>query len=142
LFHKGERVAVHVRGGLRGRHTKPAEHLPVAQRPHAEWPLERIGREAAAIGSSVRALTAVFLESEPHPEQAFRACLGILRLLRTSGRERLEAPYARGLEIGARSSGSIASILQHHLDRAPAPRPAEDLPLVPHQNIRGSGYCH
>ena len=142
LFHKGERVAVHVRGGLRGRHTTLAEHMPVAHRRHAEWTIERIGREAAAIGPSVAALTAIILESRPHPEQGFRACLGILRLLRTYGRERLEAACARGLEIGARSYGSIASILQHGLDRAPSPRPAEDLPLLLHPNIRGSGYYH
>ena len=49
-----------------------------------------------------------------------------------------------GLEIGARSYGSIASILQHGLDRQPTPRPArgsEELPLL-HPNIRGSGYYH
>jgi transposase len=142
LFHKGERVAVHLRGGLRGRHTTLAEHMPVAHRRHAEWTIERIGREAAAIGPSVAALAALILESRPHPEQGFRACLGILRLLRTYGRERLEAACARGLEIGARSYGSVASILQHGLDRAPAPRPAEDLPLLLHPNIRGSGYYH
>src|SRR3712207_9222795 len=28
LFHKGERVAVHVRGGPRGRHTTLPEHMP------------------------------------------------------------------------------------------------------------------
>ncbi|MFL6041220.1 MAG: IS21 family transposase [Gaiellales bacterium] len=144
LFHKGERVAVHVRGGLRGRHTTLPEHMPQAHRRHAEWTIERIGREAAAIGPATAALTALVLESQPHPEQGFRACRGILRLLRTYGRDRLEAACARGLEIGARSYGSIASILQHGLDRQPAPRPArgsEELPLL-HPNIRGSGYYH
>lgn len=144
LFHKGERVAVHVRGGLRGRHTTLPEHMPQAHRRHAEWTIERIGREAAAIGPSTAALTAIILESRPHPEQGFRACLGILRLLRTYGRDRLEAACARGLEIGARSYGSIQSILQNGLDRQPAPRrPREEgeLPLL-HPNIRGSGYYH
>jgi transposase len=144
LFHRGERVAVHVRGGLRGRHTTLAEHMPQAHRRHAEWTIERIGQEATAIGPATAALTTIILESRPHPEQGFRACLGILRLLRTYGRERLEAACARGLEIGARSYGSIASILQHGLDRQPAPRPArgsEELPLL-HPNIRGSGYYH
>ena len=100
------------------------EHMPQAHRRHAEWTIERIGREAAAIGPATAALTALILESRPHPEQGFRACLGILRLLRTYGRDRLEAACARGLEIGARSYGSIQSILQHGLDRQPAPRPA------------------
>ena len=108
LFHKGERVAVHVRGGLRGRHTTLPEHMPQAHRRHAEWTIERIGREAATIGPATAALAALILEGRPHPEQGFRACLGILRLLRTYGRERLEAACARGIEIGARSYGSIA----------------------------------
>ena len=142
LFHKGERVAVHVRGGLRGRHTTLAEHMPQAHRRHAEWTIERIGREAEAIGPATATLVTVILESRPHPEQGFRACLGILRLTRTYGRERLEAACARGLEIGARSYGSVASILQHGLDRKPPPRPAEEgLPLL-HPNIRGPGYYH
>src|SRR4051794_24667545 len=144
LFHKGDRVAVHVRGGARGRHTTLPEHMPRAHRRHAEWTIERIGREAAAVGPATAALTALVLESQPHPEQGFRACLGILRLLRTYGRDRLGAGCARGLEIGARSYSSIASILQHGLDRQPAPRPArgsDELPLL-HPNIRGSGYYH
>ena len=143
LFHKGDRVAVHVRGGLRGRHTTLPEHMPRAHRRHAEWTIERIGREAAVIGPATAMLTALILQSRPHPEQGFRACLGILRLVRSYGRERLEAACSRGLEIGARSYGSVQSILQHGLDRrAPsASSRTEELPLL-HPNIRGSGYYH
>jgi transposase len=79
----------------------------------------------------------------PHPEQGFRACLGILRLVRTYGRDRVEAACARGLEIGARSYGSVQSILRHGLDHQPPPaaRQSDELPLL-HPNIRGSGYYH
>jgi len=143
LFHKGERVAVHQRGGLRGRHTTLPDHMPQAHRRHAEWTIERIGHEAAAVGSATATLTTLILESRPHPEQGFRACLGILRLVRTYGRDRVEAACARGLEIGARSYGSVQSILQHGLDRqSPAARTRDgELPLL-HPNIRGSRYYH
>src|SRR3954451_6991624 len=107
LFHKGERVAAHLRGIGRGRHTTVPEHMPSAHRRHAEWTVERIGRTAAGIGPSTAELTALILESRPHPEQGFRACLGILRLARRYGVERLEAACGRGLGIGARSYGSI-----------------------------------
>jgi transposase len=143
LFHKGERVAVHVRGGVRGRHTTLPEHMPQAHRRHAAWTVERIRREAAVVGAATAALTTLILESRPHPEQGFRACLGILRLVRSYGAERVEAACARGLEIGARSYGSVQSILRHGLDRRPVAddtRGAE-LPLL-HPNIRGSGYYH
>jgi transposase len=143
LFHKGTRVAVHVRGGGRGRHTTLPTHMPLAHRRHAEWTIERIHREAAAIGRATAALTAVILESRPHPEQGFRACLGILRLARSYGRDRVEAACARGLEIGARSYGSIQSILRHGLDRQAHASTGRNgaLPLM-HPNIRGSGYYH
>jgi transposase len=143
LFHKGERVAVHVRGAARGRHTTLPEHMPRAHRRHAEWTIERIGQEAAAVGAATARLTALILQTRPHPEQGFRACLGILRLTRTYGRDRLEAACARGLEIGARSYGSVQSILRHGLDRQPSDASACDgeLPLI-HPNIRGSRYYH
>jgi transposase len=141
LFHKGERVAVHLRGGGRGRHTTIAEHMPSSHRRYTEWTIERIHRDAAAIGPSAAALTTLILESRPHPEQGYRACIGILRLARQYGAERLEAACDRGLDIGARSYGSIQSILKHGLDRPP--RPASQGELLPdHPNIRGPRYYH
>jgi transposase len=43
------------------------------------------------------------LRERTHPEQGFRACVGILRLAKSYGRDRLEAACNRALEIGARS---------------------------------------
>ena len=97
---------------------------------------------AAAIGADTATLVEAILRHRPHPEQGFRACLGILRLARQYGAERLEAACRRGLEIGARSYGSINSILEKGLDRQPLPQPADpELPLD-HPNIRGSRYYH
>jgi transposase len=137
----GERVACHMRSGIRGRHTTLPEHMPSAHRRYAGWTIDRIRRDAAAIGPDTAKLTAVLLESRPHPEQGFRACLGILRLARQYGASRLEAACQRGLELGARSYGSINSILQHGLDRRPSPR-SPDIGELPfdHPNIRGAGY--
>jgi transposase len=143
LFCKGERVAVHLRGGGRGRHTTIPEHMPSAHRRYADWTIERIRADAAAIGPSTAKLSALILESRPHPEQGYRACIGILRLARHYGADRLEAACDRGLDIGARSYGSIQSILKHGLDRRPPPRPAAQGELLPdHPNIRGPHYYH
>jgi transposase len=143
LFCKGERIAVHRRSGARGRHTTIAEHMPSAHRRYADWTIERIRADAAVIGPSTAKLTALILESRPHPEQGYRACIGILRLARHYGADRLEAACDRGLDIGARSYGSIQSILKHGLDRRPPPRPAVQGELLPdHPNIRGPRYYH
>src|SRR5258708_8783945 len=68
----------------------------------------------------------MILEQRPHPEQGFRACLGVVRLARPYGAERLEAAAERAIDIGARTYGSVQSILDNHLDPRPAPNPPTD----------------
>ena len=100
----------------------------------------RIREDAAAIGPATAALCELILEHKPHPEQGFRACLGIVRLVKPFGIERLEAAAARSLEIGAKTYGSVKSILDNNLDRKPASKRAADGPTIQHSNIRGPRY--
>ena len=86
-------------------------------------------------------LVDVIMRNRPHPEQGFRSCIGILRLAKTYGSERLEAACERALEIDATSYSSVASILKNKLERR-APRQATDGPAIDHPNIRGPQYFH
>lgn len=74
-------------------------------------------------------------------EQGFRACLGIMKLAKPHGTERLEAACERALEINARTYSSVKSILQNNLERKRR-EPATDGPAITHTNIRGAGYFH
>jgi len=142
ILHKGARVASHARSYARHRHTTIPEHMPSAHRRYAEWTPARMMREAEKIGPATIALIQAIMQAKPHPEQGFRACLGILRLARSYGSARIEAACRRGNDIGATSYGSIKSILQHGLDHAYAdgtPPPAQP---IHHRNIRGNGYYH
>ena len=106
------------RSALRNRHTTIAEHMP---RAIADTPTGRRPASLARPSRSARpppALCDAIMRAKPHPEQGFRACLGILRLAKSYGGERLEAACRRGLDIGATTYGSIASILKSGLDRA------------------------
>jgi transposase len=141
VFHKGKRVAAHMRGSGNRRHTTVPEHMPSSHRRYANWTPDRIRRDAAANGVHTEILIDVILRSKPHPEQGFRSCIGILRLAKTHGGERLEAACERALEIGARSYSSVASILKNNLDRR-TPRQATDGPAIDHPNIRGPQYFH
>jgi transposase len=142
VFLRGERIAVHRRGSGDGKHTTVPEHMPSSHRRYADWTIDRIRREADAIGPSVSILCALILERRPHPEQGFRACLGILRLARSVTAGRLDAAAARAMEIGALTYGSVKSILDNKLDRLAAdPLQPEHKPLR-HRNIRGGGYFH
>jgi len=142
IFHTGRRVAAHPRSALKRRHTTMPEHMPSAHRRYASWTPARMLSFAAEIGPSTTALVEIIMRTKPHPEQGFRACLGILRLAKTYGVERLEAACQRGLSIGARSYGSIASILKTGLDRAFHDTAPPDVAPLLHSNIRGRSYYH
>src|SRR5271165_6011824 len=107
IFHKGERIAVHIRASGNRKHTTVSEHMPSSHRRYAGWTVERIREDARRIGPATAALCEQILESRPHPEQGYRACLGIVRLARSFGPERLEAAAERAIEIGARTYGSV-----------------------------------
>ncbi len=140
VFHKGKRVAAHMRGSGNRRHTTVAEHMPSAHRRHASWSHQRIHRDASANGPNTKLLIEHILRSRPHPEQGFRAAIGILRLAKSYSPERLEIASRRALEIGAQSYSSVHSILKNNLDRRQSTKPAATEPAIDHGNIRGPHY--
>jgi transposase len=141
VFHRGKRVATHVRSSSNRRHTTVRDHMPSSHQRHADWTPERLQRQADEIGPKTSALIEVIQREKAHPEQGFRACIGILRHAKTFGAERLEAACDRALEIGARSYTSVTSILKTNLDRK-RPTSATDGPAITHDNIRGPHYFH
>lgn len=141
-FHRGERVASHSRSPLKGRHTTLAEHMPEAHRHYAQWTPERIIRWAEKTGPATAGLIQTLLQRRAHPQQGFRAALGILRLGKGFGDERLEAACRRALHIGACSYKSVESILRQGLDRQLPTEPSQPQLPIAHENIRGADYYH
>jgi transposase len=141
IFHRGKRVASHLRSTRPHRPTTVAEHMPSSHRRYRDWAHERIGREAATIGVDAATLIDAILRSRPHPDQGFRAAIGILGLVKRYGAARVEAACARALALNTRSYTSVAAILKNRTERAPS-RPADDAPVLIHANIRGPGYYH
>jgi transposase len=140
VFFKGERIAAHMRIGGNRKHMTVAEHMPSSHRRYASWTIDRIRQNARAIGPATAALCELILEQRPHPEQGFRACLGIVRLAAPYSAQRLEAAAELAIEIGARTYGSVKSILDNKLDRRPAQKRATDGAPILHANIRGPRY--
>ena len=73
IFHKGERIAVHLRASGNRKHTTVPEHMPSSHRRYAGWTIERIREDARKIGPATAALCEQILEGRPHPEQGYRA---------------------------------------------------------------------
>lgn len=141
LFLDGQRVASHIRSRVAGRHTTDPAHMPKAHREHLEWPPSRVIEWARNIGPDTGALVEAVLAEKLHPEQGYRPSLGILRLAKTYGNERLNNACRRALTAGARSYRHVKAILKNRLDEVPLDLTDDGLPLV-HENIRGPDYYH
>jgi transposase len=140
IFDRGRRVASHARSDRRGHHTTIPEHMPKAHRDYAQWTPERLIRWAQKTGAAVAQVVETILGSRPHPQHGFRPCLGILRMGRQYGDERLEAACRRALAVGSPSYRSVRSILEKGLDREPLAEPAAAPLPADHQNLRGAAY--
>jgi transposase len=139
-FYRNRRIASHLRSTIRGRHTTVKAHMPLNHQKYSEWNPERFKRWAAKIGPQALLLTETLLVQRQHPQQAYRSLLGILRLGKAYGDERLEAACARALKINALSYRSIESILKNGLDQKTLLNNEKNNKPVEHRNIRGADY--
>jgi len=139
IFFKNQRIASHRRSNALGRHTTLSEHMPPAHQKYQEWSPDRFTRWAQTIGPHTTQLVQALLTSRKHPQQAYRSCLGLLRLASRYGEERLEAACCRALPAGIHSYKGVKNILDAKLDQV---EPEEPAPVVPpsHENIRGQTY--
>lgn len=139
IFHGGKRIASHLRLTGKGRHLTETAHMPLAHQKHLEWTPSRLISWAETVGPETAKLVRAIMEAKPHPEQGYRACLGIMRLKRSYGPERLEAACRRALVFRALSYKYVKNILENKLDSAPLPDQGVAPPLE-HQNVRGAHY--
>jgi len=144
LYRHGERVAAHPYSTVRGGFTTEPAHMPKAHQQHSEWTPGRMIRWAQQIGPMTGVLVEAILAERPHPEQGYRSCLGIIRLQKRYGTERLEQACARAQAARARSYKHVDSILRNGLDRLPVSPAAKSdgTPAAPsvHEHVRGEKY--
>jgi transposase len=139
-FYQGKRIAAHARSYERYKFTTLKEHMPPAHRAHAEWGPDRMKRWAKKIGLKTAEFIDHMIASRAFPQQAYRSCLGLLRLGERYGEARLEKACTIALAAGASRYQQVESILKKRLDKAP-PTSSQDTPIISnHKNIRGSKY--
>ena len=143
ILARGRRVTIHQRSHHKGYYSTIADHMPASHRAHAEWSPGKLMNWAASVGPATGELVKRLLLEKQHPEQGYRSCLGLMRLARNFGGERMEAACIRALAIGTYRYRSVASILDKGLDRQPVTPPAQaELALPEHANVRGPDYYH
>ncbi len=143
VLSKGRRVASHARLSGRGRSSTVTEHMPRSHQAHAEWTPSRMIAWSEKTGPAAGRVVAEILKSRPHPEQGYRSCLGILRLGKVHGNERLEAACRRAEQLNSFTYRTIKNILAAGVESLPVEADNAIQPLLPdHENVRGSAYYH
>lgn len=140
VFHKGNRIASHLRSQKQGSHSTQADHMPASHRAHMEWTPGRLLNWSLEIGPNTRDIVKHQLFNRPHPEMGYRSCLGLLRLSKQFGKERLEAACQKALLLGSPTRTSVVSILNQGLDKLPQGEEVETGQTPLHENIRGAAY--
>lgn len=140
IFCKNRRVASHARSLHKGRFTTVKEHMPKAHQEYADWTPERLVRWAEKGGVHTAQWVERVLSSRPHPQLGYRACLGVMRLGKRHGFDRLDAACKRALVLNALSYRSVESILAHGLESQPLPETTSAAPAIEHANLRGPDY--
>jgi transposase len=134
-------IASHPRSHVLGAHTTDPTHMPAAHRAHAQWSSERLQQWAQRIGIACTQCVTQLLNSKAHPEQAYRACLGLLALAKHYGDTRLENACARALHLRSVRVKTVRNILTNGLDQQTLTA-SEQTTLPLHDNVRGAAHYH
>ena len=141
-FQQRKRVASHPRSFVKGQHSTISDHMPKSHSEYADWTPQRLINWAGQSGQQTAALTEAILTSRAHPQQGFRSAMGLIRLGKIFGKNRLEAACGLALDGRATSYKSVKSILETGLDQQPPQAELSCPTPISHNNIRGGGYYH
>lgn len=133
-----KRVALHKRGYKQRGYTTNPDHRAPNHKHVAEqggWDDEYFLRNASYLGQSVQQVVKRILQSKLFQEQTYNSCLGILRLGKQYGGERLEAACQRAINAPAVNYGVIKNILKNNLDKISDQPSSSGIP--DHNQIRG-----
>lgn len=135
-------IARHARQTCPGMYSTVTEHMPPKHRLSVDWTPERFLSWSAKVGPNTHAAISRILSAKQHPEQGFRAALGIMRLSQKYTAEQMEAACGHATEVGHPSYRRINALLQAGAkNNTSNQRRQQDLTLR-HSNVRGGDYYH
>ena len=116
--------------------------MPPRHQGQATQSPEKIQQWARNIGPMTAVLCERIIVDKTIPQQGYRSCMGISRLSKRYGNERVEAAATRALWTGAVSYHSMENILLAGLDRVPIfdDSASAAAPVLHHEHVRGARY--
>lgn len=136
IYHDNVRVALHQRDYKIYGYTTIEEHMPAAHQFVEGWNTERFTAWASNIGGSVETFIGLLIESKEHPQQAFKACLGVLNLGKKYKNQDMEKVCKRALAYNTITFRFIDNALKNNVHKMDEDTEV-NLRLPLHKNIRG-----
>jgi transposase len=141
IFDGLNRIALHKRNYRKHGYSTVDIHMPEKHLRYKQslgWDQQYFLDRAATIGVNFKKVIEHILNSRQFTQQAYNACVGLLRLRDKYGTTRLESAAQRALLGHSINYRTVSSILSNGMDRQMSL--TEHAPYLPkHENIRGPG---
>jgi hypothetical protein len=140
-----QRIAAHKRDYRRHGYTTLKEHMPEKHKKYQEtkgWDADFFLRKGKELGKCSFEIMRRILESKTFTEQAYNACLGLLRLSDRYGKDRLENACKRATGSPRVSYRLIDNILSNNLDKQIEDQTELFTSISDHENLRGPQAYH
>lgn len=136
IFKDGVRIAIYQRDRRNYSYTTLKEHMPEDHQLVNGWNPDRFISWAKKKGGSVKEFIQLMLDQREHPQQAFKACLGVLNLGNKYDDEAMQAACKKAIRINSISYRFIANSLKNKTYKI-EDQQTEDIKIPFHENIRG-----
>lgn len=140
VYFKGNCIAQHPRSHKAGGFTTESAHMPTSHQKQ-QWSPQKLINWGSSIGPCTRTVVESELNSKPHKEQAYKACLGLLSLHRKYGEGRLEQACQSAIMLERPNRRTVDNLLKNNREAdAINQQPSLELTPASHSNIRGADY--
>ena len=136
IYKDNVRIAIHQRDRKPYWYTTIKQHMPSNHQLVDGWNPHRLISWAEKMGGSVKEFIQLMLDQREHPQQAFKACLGVLNLGKKYDEKAMQFVCKKAIEINSISHRFIANSLKNKTYKIEDEDPG-DMKLPFHENIRG-----
>ena len=139
IYYNYNRIATHQRSFKPYNYTTVKEHMASTHQFLTEWSPQYFIDWGNNIDSQVGDFITNLIKAKPHPEQAYKSCIGVLSMAKKVGNQRLINACRRALEYQIFNYKIVQNILEKNLDEY-VDDSGQQHKLPEHKNIRGDKY--
>jgi transposase len=142
IYHDNIRIVQHRRNRSSHKYSTLRDHMPTNHRYKDNWNPEKLKWWAGNIGEETQRAVTHLLNTKPHPEQAYKSCMGILGQASKYGHDILNLACRRALNLEMVSYKVISNEAKAIMEQYEKEMDNKQFSLLPeiHKNIRGKQY--